>query len=53
MQASQPSIPTWTDRLGIRHLTDEEWAQYQQEKREEMQKRWDIQLLHEIHAQSL
>lgn len=39
LQNTQESEPTWKERLGIRHLTDEEWAQYELDKREQMQKR--------------
>lgn len=39
MQSAQSSDPTWTERMGIRHLNDEEWAQHEQEKREQMRKR--------------
>lgn len=38
-QNTQESEPTWKERLGIRHLTDKEWAQYELDKREQMQKR--------------
>ena len=36
---TQQSELTWKERLGIRHLTDEEWAQYELDKQEQMQQR--------------